>query len=39
MVIKDINKIIGYCGLICGLCHEAYKCHGCKSEKNCCVDI
>lgn len=33
---KDIAANIGYCGLICSLCHEANKCDGCKSDNNCC---
>ncbi|MDZ5253705.1 DUF3795 domain-containing protein [Clostridium sp. LIBA-8841] len=36
MNIESITKRIGYCGLICPLCHEADKCSGCKSENNCC---
>ena len=35
----DINKVsnsIGYCGLICKLCHLADKCAGCKSDNNFC---
>jgi len=34
--IKDITDSIGYCGLVCKFCHEADKCDGCKSNKNCC---
>lgn len=36
MEIKDIVQNMGYCGLICSLCHVADKCSGCKSEHNCC---
>ena len=36
MYIKDIVQNMGYCGLVCTLCHEADKCDGCKSENNCC---
>ena len=36
MNIKDIAQNMGYCGLICGLCHGADKCGGCKSNNNCC---
>lgn len=36
MDIKYIAQNIGYCGLVCALCHEADKCAGCKSESNCC---
>jgi hypothetical protein len=36
MKIKDIVENMGYCGLICSLCHEAEKCSGCKSTSNCC---
>lgn len=36
MNIKDIAQNMGYCGLICGLCHGADKCGGCKSDNNCC---
>ena len=27
---------IGYCGLVCGFCHEADSCEGCKNLSNCC---
>jgi len=33
---KDIAHNIGYCGLVCSLCHEADVCGGCKSDSNCC---
>jgi len=36
MNVKDIAQNMGYCGLVCTLCHEADKCDGCKSDKNCC---
>lgn len=36
MNIKEISSSIGYCGLICKLCHLADSCSGCKSDKNCC---
>ena len=32
----ELVESIGYCGLICKLCHLADKCSGCKSEQNCC---
>lgn len=34
--VKDIANSIAYCGLVCRLCHLAYKCDGCRSENNCC---
>jgi len=36
MDINEVSKSIGYCGLVCKLCHLADKCDGCKSNKNCC---
>ncbi|HYF81545.1 MAG TPA: DUF3795 domain-containing protein [Clostridia bacterium] len=36
MIIKEVAESIGYCGLVCKLCHVADKCSGCKSENNCC---
>lgn len=36
MNFKEVAENIGYCGLICKLCHEADMCDGCKSENNCC---
>ncbi|MDD3335095.1 MAG: DUF3795 domain-containing protein [Eubacteriales bacterium] len=33
---KEVAQRIGYCGLICSLCHGADQCGGCKSEHNCC---
>ncbi|SHJ96966.1 hypothetical protein SAMN02745975_03334 [Geosporobacter subterraneus DSM 17957] len=36
MDVKDIVRNMGYCGLVCTLCHEADTCAGCKSENNCC---
>lgn len=33
---KHIAQGIGYCGLICALCHEVDTCAGCKSDNNCC---
>jgi hypothetical protein len=36
MDINVVSNSIGYCGLICKLCHLADKCDGCKSDKNCC---
>jgi hypothetical protein len=36
MDVKEIVKNMGYCGLVCSLCHEADHCDGCKSENNCC---
>ena len=36
MKVEDIIKNIGYCGLICNLCHLANECSGCKSAKNRC---
>jgi hypothetical protein len=34
---EEIVASIGYCGLICGLCHLAKDCSGCKSETNRCA--
>lgn len=34
--IKDITNSIAYCGLVCRLCHLAYKCDVCRSKNNCC---
>ena len=36
MDIKKVSNSIGYCGLVCALCHLADKCDGCKSNNNCC---
>lgn len=36
MKINEFVENMGYCGLVCSLCHEADKCAGCKSENNCC---
>ena len=36
MDVKDTVQNMGYCGLVCTLCHEADKCAGCKSDNNCC---
>ena len=36
MDINEVSESIGYCGLVCKLCHLADKCDGCKSNKNCC---
>ena len=36
MDVKDIVQNMGYCGLVCTLCHGADKCNGCKSDNNCC---
>lgn len=36
MDIHEISSHIGYCGLLCKLCHLAEHCDGCKSDKNCC---
>lgn len=33
---EDIVNNIGYCGLICSLCHLAKDCGGCKSGNNSC---
>lgn len=33
---KDITNSIGYCGLVCALCHNAKLCSGCKSKDNTC---
>lgn len=35
--LTEIEKSIGYCGLICKLCHLAHTCSGCKSDENCCA--
>ncbi len=34
--VREIADNIGYCGLVCTLCHEADHCGGCKSETNSC---
>lgn len=34
--VKELVKKIGYCGLVCSLCHESEQCAGCKSNNNCC---
>lgn len=36
MTIQELADSIGYCGLICKLCHESDHCGGCKSVSNCC---
>lgn len=36
MEVKEVEDSIGYCGLICKLCHEVERCGGCKSESNSC---
>lgn len=36
MKIKEIVDNIGYCGLLCKLCHLAEDCNGCKSKNNRC---
>jgi hypothetical protein len=36
MRIDEVSCSIGYCGLVCKLCHLADKCEGCKSDHNCC---
>lgn len=36
MDINEVSNSIGYCGLVCKLCHLADECDGCKSDKNCC---
>lgn len=36
MDIDNITSSVGYCGLICELCHLSDKCDGCRSNKNCC---
>lgn len=37
MNINKVSNNIGYCGLICNLCHLFGTCDGCKSSKNCCA--
>ena len=34
--VEEIKNSIGYCGLVCKLCHVADTCDGCKTENNCC---
>jgi len=34
---KEIVDNIGYCGLLCNLCHLAIDCSGCKTENNTCA--
>jgi len=34
--INEVVQNMGYCGLVCSLCHEADQCTGCKSDQNCC---
>ncbi len=34
--ISHITDNVGYCGLICNLCHLADECGGCKSNSNSC---
>ena len=36
MSIQAVIDSIGYCGLVCKLCHLANECDGCKSSNNCC---
>lgn len=36
MNVQELAKTIGYCGLVCSLCHESDHCAGCKSNHNCC---
>lgn len=36
MNITEVAENIGYCGLICSLCHVRNTCDGCKSVKNNC---
>ena len=36
LTVDEIAASIGYCGLVCKLCHLSDKCSGCKSEHNCC---
>lgn len=36
MNVKEVVSNVGYCGLICSLCHESDHCNGCKSNHNCC---
>ncbi len=36
MDIQKLTNNIGYCGLVCSLCHESDQCEGCKSNNNCC---
>lgn len=36
MTLEEIQDNIGYCGLVCKLCHLACECDGCKSSRNCC---
>lgn len=33
---KDVTESIGYCGLVCALCHNAKFCSGCKSNNPVC---
>lgn len=33
---SEVSNSIGFCGLVCKLCHLADKCDGCKSDHNCC---
>lgn len=35
--VEAIAKNIGYCGLVCNLCHLAGSCGGCKSVNNQCA--
>jgi hypothetical protein len=34
---QEIIESIGYCGLVCKLCHLADECGGCKSNSNICA--
>lgn len=36
MTAKEVTDSIGYCGLVCALCHGAENCSGCKSKENSC---
>ncbi len=36
MTTKEVAESIAYCGLVCGMCHLADTCGGCRSETNCC---
>lgn len=36
LTITELKDSIGYCGLVCTLCHLADSCGGCKSTQNSC---
>lgn len=36
MTILEVARNIGYCGLVCSLCHLKDNCKGCKSDQNSC---